>query len=192
MNELDRKNKRVALIVLAVVAGMIGLAYASVPLYRLFCQITGYGGTTQISAAGPEKIVDRTIRITFDARVDASLPWDFKPEVRHVDVKVGQKGLVSYVAVNESSARTVGMSVYNVTPDKAGKYFHKTQCFCFAEQALDGGKTTHFPVVFYVDPSIMDDPLMDDVTDITLSYTFYAAESTALDDAISNYGQEGR
>jgi cytochrome c oxidase assembly protein subunit 11 len=189
MSELRDKNRRLAFAVTGIVLAMVALSFASVPLYRLFCQITGYDGTVSQSDTLPDHILERKMTISFDARVDSSLPWRFGPDEKHVTVKIGQKGFISYSAVNQSARRSTGVSVFNVTPDKAGKYFHKIQCFCFAEQSLDGGKTAHFPVVFYVDPAIAEDRLMDDVTDITLSYTFYAAESDALNDAMSNYGQ---
>lgn len=175
--------------IVAVVLAMGSLSFASVPLYRIFCQMTGYDGTTQEGGTLPDKIVDRDIRILFDARVDSGLPWDFGPEQKHLTVKVGQQGFISYQAKNLAGGKTTGTAVYNVTPDKVGKYFHKTQCFCFAEQSIAPGKIAHFPVVFFVDPSIMDDPTLDDVTDITLSYTFFATESDALDKALSDYGQ---
>jgi cytochrome c oxidase assembly protein subunit 11 len=188
MNNLGKKNKRTALVILAVVAAMVGLSFAFVPLYRLFCEMTGFAGTPAIGKDAPEKTLARKITISFDGRVDPGLPWDFRPEKRRITVHVGQQGLISYRGKNLSARATTGTAVYNVTPDKAGKYFTKTQCFCFAEQSLGPGKTAHFPVVFYVDPTIAKDREMDDVTDITLSYTFFPANSKALDDALSAYG----
>jgi cytochrome c oxidase assembly protein subunit 11 len=171
---------------------MIGLTAASVPLYRLFCQKTGYNGTVQIGGTVPKNISKREITILFDARVDSSLPWDFKPETRKMTVHVGQQALVSFVGSNLSAQETSGAAIYNVTPDKIGAYFHKTQCFCFNKQTLGPGKTAHFPVVFYIDPSILNDPQLADVTDMTLSYTFYPADSKALDKAIETYGTKSR
>lgn len=183
---MDRNHKTV-LAVLAVVLGMIALTYASVPLYRLFCQVTGYDGTTQVSQQAPSKIFKRMITVSLDARTDTTLPWDFKPEQRAVKLKIGQQAIASFSAINQSARPTVGTALYNVTPEKAGPYFYKTQCFCFAEQVLAPGKTAHFPVVFYIDPKIMDDPDMDDVSDITLSYTFFPANSERFDRAMQRY-----
>lgn len=187
MDQIQDKNKKLAFSILGIVVFMIGLSFAAVPLYDLFCRVTGYGGTTQVSVQAPDQVFDRKITVSFDSQVDRALPWEFKPEMRHVDVQVGQQGLINYQARNITARSTVGTALYNVTPDKVGKYFHKTQCFCFAEQVIKAGETAHFPVLFYVDPEIMKDPEMDDVTDITLSYTFFPAESEALDKALSAY-----
>jgi cytochrome c oxidase assembly protein subunit 11 len=183
------KNRRVARIVLIVVAAMIGLSFASVPLYDLFCRITGFGGTPQMSKTLPDHVDARQVTVTFDARVDTGLPWQFGPEKRKVTVHIGQQGMISFKAVNHSARTTVGTALYNVTPEKIGKYFNKTQCFCFAEQALEGGKDAHFPVLFYIDPAILKDPEMENITDITLSYTFFPAGSQALDKAMTQLGQ---
>jgi cytochrome c oxidase assembly protein subunit 11 len=185
----NKNNRKVGLILFSVILFMVALTAVSVPLYRIFCQKTGYAGTVQIGGKAPDKISKREINILFDARVDPSLPWEFKPETRKMTVHVGQQALVSFIGSNLSAAETTGTAIYNVTPDKIGEFFHKTQCFCFNKQTLGAGKTAHFPVVFYVDPSILDDPTMDDVTDVTLSYTFYPAESKKLDKAIENYGK---
>ena len=171
---------------------MIALTAVSVPLYRLFCQKTGYNGTVQKGGTAPDHVSQREITILFDARVDPGLPWEFKPETRKMTVHIGQKSLVSFTGSNLSASETTGTAIYNVTPDKIGEYFHKTQCFCFDKQTLGPGKTAHFPVVFYIDPSILKDPLMDDVTDITLSYTFYPADSKILDKAIEKFGTKAK
>jgi cytochrome c oxidase assembly protein subunit 11 len=192
MTELRDKNTKIARILLVVIIVMVALSFAAVPLYKRFCQMTGFGGTPLISKTLPDHILKRRITISFDARVDSSLPWDFKPEQRKTSIAIGQQGIMSFTADNLSAKETTGTAVYNITPDKAGAYFHKTQCFCFAQQSLKPGGNAHFPVMFFVDPSINDDPEMDDVTDITLSYTFYAADSKALDKAISTYGQKPR
>ena len=184
------KNRKTAAAILCVVVAMIGLSFASVPLYRLFCQMTGYDGTTQVSAKAPDKIYQREIDVFFDARTDSGLPWEFVPEKRHVKVKVGQQGLISFKATNLSARRTVGTALYNVTPEKSGPYFQKTQCFCFTEQVLEGGATAHFPVLFYIDPRILEARDMDDVSDITLSYTFFAANSKNFDKAMAKYGEK--
>lgn len=181
-------NRQIALALFSIVVFMVGVSFLSVPLYNLFCKMTGYGGTPQIGAApAPTKIYDRTITVSLIADTDRTLPWEFKPEQRHVQVKVGQTAIISFTAHNETAHITSGAAIYNVTPDKIGKYFHKTQCFCFQEQTLNPGATAHFPVMFFIDPSIMDDKSVQDVTDITLAYTFYPANSPTLDKALENY-----
>ena len=165
-----------------VVAGMLGMAYVAVPLYKLFCQTTGYGGTTQASASGTA-IVDRMIRISFDANVDPKLPWRFEPDQKYVDVKLGEVAQISYHAHNLSNRRITGTATYNVTPYALGLYFSKIQCFCFSEQVLEPGQDVHMPVLFYVDPSMLGDLTSKSITTATLSYTFYEAAKTA--DAVS-------
>jgi cytochrome c oxidase assembly protein subunit 11 len=187
-NALHDKNKRLMWAVLGVVLAMGSLSYASVPLYRLFCQVTGYDGTTQRGTVAPHHVLKRSIRVSFDAQVDPRLPWRFAPEKKAITVKIGQQGFINFHAANKAGGANAGTALFNVTPEKAGKYFVKTQCFCFARQSLDAGKTADFPVVFYVDPKIADDPALDDVTDITLSYTFYRAESPELESAMENTG----
>lgn len=185
--ELIRKNARTGLTVLAVVIGMVGVSFAAVPLYDLFCRVTGFGGTTQTAEALPGVVLDRKVTINFNADTDRAMPWDFKPEQRSIEVKLGQKGLTAYHAKNTSSAPVTGTAVYNVTPLKAGKYFHKIQCFCFGEQTLKPGEDVDMPVMFFVDPKMNEDPAMEDVKTITLSYTFYKAETQALDKALEVY-----
>ena len=185
--EISRKNARLGLTILAVVIGMGTLAYASVPLYDLFCRVTGFGGTTQTSQTLPETIIDRTITINFNADIGNNLPWEFTPEERAIDVKLGQKGLTAFNARNKSMKPVAGTAVYNVTPLKAGKYFHKVQCFCFDAQTLNGGERVSMPVMFYVDPKMHGDPNMDDVKTITLSYTFFKTESKELEDALEGF-----
>lgn len=174
-----RRNRRTMTSLFVVVAGMIGLSFASVPLYDLFCRVTGYGGTTQVASAFPTQVLERTMRISFDAQAHKDLPWSFTPDVREVEVKIGQSGLVTFSATNTSDHAIVGTAVYNVTPAKLGKYFHKVQCFCFQEQVIEPGKTVHFPVYFFVDPALAEDRSMDDVTAVTLSYTFFKAPNQA-------------
>lgn len=185
--ELAKKNARIGLLVLGVVAGMVGLSFASVPLYDLFCSVTGFGGTTQVSEALPENIIDRTVTIKFNADTARGMPWEFKPEMREIDVKLGERGLTAFSARNKMPRPTSGTAIYNVTPLKAGKYFHKIQCFCFDEQTLQGGEQVSMPVLFYVDPKMDEDPNMDDVKAITLSYTFFKAETKALEDALEGF-----
>lgn len=168
-------KRRTAFVLSAVVCGMLGLAYASVPLYQLFCQVTGYGGTTQRAeqAPGAETASNRTIKVLFDANTATDLPWDFKPEQRSVTVRVGEEGLAFFSAHNSDDAAVTGQATFNVTPDKAGLYFVKVACFCFDEQTLQPGQSVDMPVAFYIDPAIEEDPNLDEVSEITLSYTFF-------------------
>ena len=171
-----RANKRLGLALIGVVAGMLGAAYASVPLYQLFCQVTGFGGTTQVAEALPDQVVDRVITIRFNADVDPNLPWAFQPVQREMTVKVGESGLAHFSARNLSGRSTVGTATFNVTPLKAGQYFNKVQCFCFTEQRLAAGASADMPVSFFVDPAIDEDPNLQEVKTITLSYTFFVDE----------------
>lgn len=183
------KNTKTLLLVLAAVFLMIGLAFASVPLYDLFCRTTGFGGTTQVSETVPteDQILDRKITIHFNGDTNRGLNWKFWPEQRKVTLNVGAQGFINFKAKNSGNTPTVGTAVYNVTPAKAGKYFHKTQCFCFDRQMLTPGQEMDMPVVFYVDPSIAQDKSLDDVKTITLSYSFFVADSKALDDALEEF-----
>jgi cytochrome c oxidase assembly protein subunit 11 len=176
-------NTVLAIGLIGVVAGMTGLAYASVPLYRLFCQVTGYGGTTQVAAAAPGASEARMITVRFDATVSPSLPWRFEPSARAVEVAVGEERLAYFRATNRSDRPATGMATFNVTPHKAGLYFKKIACFCFDRQVLEPGESVEMPVSFYVDPEIAGDANLDEVKTITLSYTFFAAvgEDAATD-----------
>ncbi len=173
-----RGNGAILLVLLGVIAGMGGLAFASVPLYRMFCAATGYGGTPQLGGV-PPGADGKTITVRFNADTNPGLPWKFAPTVREVTVALGEDRLATYHARNLSQTTVTGVALYNVTPEKAGKYFHKTACFCFNEQSLTAGQEMDFPVTFWVDPAIATDPNTADVTTITLSYTFFRA----LDDA---------
>jgi cytochrome c oxidase assembly protein subunit 11 len=157
----------------AAAAGMVGLSFAAVPLYRLFCQVTGYGGTTQVAEAAPGAVGERVMKVRFDASVERSMPWSFRPAQREVTVRLGEPALVHYVASNPTARPIVGQATFNVTPDKAGKYFSKVECFCFTEQRLEPGQSVEMPVSFFVDPALLDDPNMANVRTITLSYTFF-------------------
>ena len=172
-------NRSVALQLMAIASGMLMLAFASVPLYRLFCQVTGFGGTTQRgdAKAPSTRILDRMVTVTFDANIDPHLPWTFAPIEKRVKVKLGQNRLVAFRAKNESNATIKATATYNVTPFAAGRYFNKIQCFCFKQQQLAPGQEANLPVSFYVDPAILDDPEARDVTNITLSYTFFSYDS---------------
>ena len=170
------KNRKVALLFATLVVAMVGLAYASVPLYRMFCQATGFGGTTQRAESAPEKTVDRRMTIRFDANTAPSLPWIFEPVQRSLGVKVGEENFAYYRATNTSDHTIAGTAVFNVTPDTAGAYFNKIQCFCFTEQTLKPGEEARMPVIFYVDPAFTRDPDTKDISEITLSYTFYPVD----------------
>ena len=186
-SDLANKNQRVLIIVLSIVGFMVMMAFAAVPLYDLFCRVTGYGGTTQVSQSAPDIVLDRKVRVRFNADTQRDLPWDFKPDQREVTVQLGQEALISYTARNTAQNPVTGTAIFNVTPQKAGKYFHKTQCFCFGEQTLQPGEDMPMPVTFYVDPAMDEDKEMDDVTMITLSYTFFTAESQELEQALESY-----
>lgn len=192
-DDLARKNRRILGVTFAVVLGMIALAYISVPLYRMLCQVTGWGGTTQMVKVNPNKdnVLTRKITVRFNTNTARNMPWTFKPDLPSVDVRVGQDGLISFRAVNPTSQTITGTAIYNVTPLQAGKYFYKTQCFCFDEQVLNPGQTVHMPVSFFIDPKIMDDPEMDDLTTITLSYTFFKKDSAELEKAMETFYNTG-
>ncbi len=163
----------------AVIAVMGGLVSASVPLYRLFCQVTGFGGTTQVADKSAVQVLDRVVRVRFSGDVARGLQWRFKPEQEHIDVKVGEESLGHYRATNQSDRRIVGTATYNVTPLKAGIYFSKIDCFCFTEQILEPGESAQLGVSFFVDPEIVNDTNLDEVDTITLSYTFFEKPAEA-------------
>ena len=160
---------------------MVGVGFAAVPLYDLFCRVTGFGGTTQrvdgaaVAAEAPE-VLTQTMSIRFDANVSPKLPWRFRPERATDTVSIGARDMAIYIAENLSDRPITGTAAFNVTPTQAGKYFTKIQCFCFSEQRLEPGQQVRMPVLFYVDPKIMDDPDARDVEEITLSYTFYPVD----------------
>ena len=167
------KNRIVALPLICLVAAMLGLAFASVPLYRLFCQATGYGGLPQRADRAPNQVLGRTIRIRFDANVATGLPWSFEPVQQVMDVKIGEQALAFYKATNKGSTPITGTAIFNVAPELAGRYFTKIECFCFKEQTLAAGASVEMPVTFFVDPKIVDDEDTKNISEITLSYTFY-------------------
>jgi cytochrome c oxidase assembly protein subunit 11 len=173
----------------AVIAGMVGLSFAAVPLYRVFCAVTGYGGTPQIGPALSRTVSANTITVRFDAAVNPGLPWQFKPEQGQVTFRLGEQQVAFYRARNTSDQPVRGIAVYNVTPEKVGRYFHKTACFCFNEQTLSPNQEMQLPVSFWVDPAIADDPSTADVTVITLSYTFFRSlDDAAKSGALANAG----
>lgn len=170
------RNSKTALTVCAVVASMVGMSFAAVPAYRAFCQITGFDGTTQRADAPSRTVIDRKVTVRFDATTADGLPWRFKPQQVSQSSKVGQTNLAYYTATNESDEPVIGTATFNVQPAKAGLYFRKIECFCFTEQVLLPGETMDMPVTYFVDPAIEDDDNLDDVFEITLSYTFYRDE----------------
>ncbi len=184
---LKRRNGMVLATVFAVVAGMVALSFAAVPLYDLFCRVTGFGGTTQVAIEMPETVLDRRINVRFHTDTGRGLPWGFVAEARELTVQIGQPALTSFTAINESDSAVVGTAIYNVTPAKIGRYFYKVNCFCFEEQLLGAGQKQHFPVYFFIDPAVADDPDLDDVTTVTLSYTFFEAKSQSLAAAAEAY-----
>lgn len=170
------RNLRTAGVLATVVVGMLGMAYASVPLYEIFCRVTGFGGTTQVATGDADRVLDRTMTVRFDSNVNQELPWKFAPAQRSMPVRVGETNLAFYRATNTGRETLVGTATFNVTPDKAGRYFDKIACFCFTEQVLKPGETVDMPVSFFLDPALADDAKMDGVTTVTLSYTFFRAQ----------------
>ena len=186
----ENRNRWVMLSCVSVVAGMTALSFAAVPLYDLFCRVTGYGGTTQVAAKASDVIVDRVVRIRFDASMNSSLDWRFQPVQREMSMKIGESAIAFYHAKNLSEAVTTGTATFNVTPLKVGKYFTKIDCFCFTEQQLEPGQAVDMPVTFYVDPEMVKDRNLDDVTTITLSYTFFSAEPDEAAEKTALAGQD--
>jgi cytochrome c oxidase assembly protein subunit 11 len=177
MSALASRNGRTALVATLVVMFMVGLAFASVPLYRVFCQVTGFAGTTQRGAeADVPGAVGRMIGVRFDANTSSALPWRFEPVETHRRVAIGARNIALFSARNLSDHQVTGTATFNVTPSQAGQYFTKIQCFCFTEQTLSPGQEVRMPVVFFVDPKILDDPDTRDISEITLSYTFYPVD----------------
>jgi cytochrome c oxidase assembly protein subunit 11 len=157
----------------ALVAVMVGMSYAAVPLYNWFCRATGFNGTTQVATSAPATVLDRKITVRFDANVGGGLPWKFSPERNSIEVKLGEVVTVDYVIENESKRETTGVAAYNVVPLNLGAHFRKINCFCFTDQTLKPGEKREMAVVFYVDPELARDPDGEDVNTITLSYTFF-------------------
>ncbi|NRQ13889.1 cytochrome c oxidase assembly protein [Ensifer sesbaniae] len=172
----QRSNRVVVGTCLAFVAGMVGMAYAAVPLYDMFCRVTGYNGTTQRVEQASDVILDEKVKVTFDANTSGGLPWEFKPVQRDIDIRIGETVQVMYRAKNLSSKPTTGQATFNVTPMQAGAYFNKVQCFCFTETTLQPGEEMEMPVVFFVDPDIVKAVETKDIKTLTLSYTFYPRE----------------
>ena len=183
---LDRAKRRTAWVSFGVAVAMIGLAYASVPLYRIFCQVTGFGGTTSRAEAAAlpdavrlEALAGRTIKIRFDSNTAPGMAWKFVPRDRESTIRIGEKRMAFYTATSLSGASTTGRAVFNVSPDTAGKYFRKIECFCFTEQTLVAGETVQMPVTYFIDPDILKDPDAKKIDEITLSYTFFPVDNPA-------------
>ncbi|MFM9936949.1 MAG: cytochrome c oxidase assembly protein [Novosphingobium sp.] len=181
-----RKNRKVGLIAGGAALAMLGLGFASVPLYRMFCQATGFNGTTQRATAAQGaaiKATARPITIRFDGNVASGMPWQFRPEQVTQDGHIGERKMAFFIAKNTSSRPIVGRAIFNVTPEQTGAYFHKIQCFCFNEQRLEPGEQARMPVIYYVDPEMLNDANARDVPEITLSYTFMEAADSAANSA---------
>jgi len=182
MSALQHRNRKVGAIALLGAVAMLGLGYASVPLYRLFCQVTGFGGTTQRvseAEASAVKVAGGTISVRFDGNVERGMPWSFRPESATDTVSIGARDMAIFVARNDSDQPITGTATFNVEPEQTGQYFNKIQCFCFTEQTLQPGQEVRMPVIYYVDPRIKDDPNARDVEQITLSYTFHRSKEPA-------------
>jgi cytochrome c oxidase assembly protein subunit 11 len=168
--------RRTAALLVGVAVMMGALSFAAVPFYSWFCRVTGFAGATVSATTGADRVLDRSVTIRFDASTDRALPWDFKPAVREMKLKIGETGLAFYEASNPTDRPVAGRATYNVTPDLAGGYFTKIDCFCFTMQVLEPGETVMMPVTFYVDPDMVEDDEAKFIHTITLYYTFYPAE----------------
>jgi len=170
---LSARHRRVGLICAGVAIGMVGMSYAAVPLYQIFCQVTGYGGTPQVASAPSERSVAQSITMRFDANVSRGLEWDFKPVERTSQVRLGENRIAVYTATNTSDKPLRGTATFNVSPDAAGVFFNKIECFCFTEQLIEPGQTVEMPVSYFVDPDMLADKDAGHISQITLSYTFF-------------------
>lgn len=168
-----KSHRTLLSLVVGMILFMVGLSFAAVPLYRIFCQKTGYGGTTGVATTLPSRVSDRVLTIRFSSHVDPHLPWAFVPLQKELRVRAGEKALAFYHVRNTSPRLLKGMATYNVTPDKAGPYFQKIECFCFVEQRLTPYQSMDMPLVFFIDPAIDQDPNLQEVETLTLSYTFF-------------------
>jgi cytochrome c oxidase assembly protein subunit 11 len=187
-----RPHARTAFWLSLAAVGMLGLSYAVVPLYQRFCSATGFGGATQ-RASGPSRdVVDRQITVRFDTNTSSALNWDFRPEQRQVTLKIGENKLAMFRATNKAQTPLTGAATFNVTPEIAGSYFDKVQCFCFTEQTLQPGQTAEFPVSFFIDPAILNDPDAKNIEEITLSYTFFRANKDKAQPSRSSGGAASR
>jgi cytochrome c oxidase assembly protein subunit 11 len=186
---LRRRNRIMGLGVAGFVCGMVGLAFASVPLYRVFCQVTGYNGTVQVGGPAAPGAGDQVVTIRFNANTQPNLPWRFGPAQAAASLRVGEEGVAFYHATNHGAVPVTGVATYNVTPEVVGKYFHKTACFCFEQQTLAAGQEVDMPIAFWVDPQMMQDPNTRDIRTITISYTFFRSlEDAERSGALANAG----
>ena len=176
MSDLKQKNTRVARRAALFGLAMLALAFASVPLYRIFCQVTGFGGTPLLAVAAPGA-TEGEIGVRFDANISPALPWKFEPVQETVRIHPGARTTIYYRSTNYTARSTTGQAIFNVTPEIAGKYFSKIECFCFTEQTLKPGESVKMPVIFFVDPKLREDPDTKHIDEITLSYTFYPVEN---------------
>lgn len=188
-DDIQKRNRKTLTTILMVVAVMVGASFAAVPAYRAFCQLTGFDGTTQVSTSVPPEsdILDRTVTIKFNTDVARNMLWSFHADQHGLDLRLGQQGMMTFNAENRDRVSVTGTAIYNVTPPKVGKYFHKTQCFCFGSQTLKPGEKATFPVVFYIDPAMDKDPNLIDVKTITLSYTFFPSDTPELEAAMEDF-----
>ncbi|MGV8832386.1 MAG: cytochrome c oxidase assembly protein [Devosia sp.] len=170
------RNTRTAIAGLVIAMSMVGVAYAAVPLYQAFCQATGFGGTTQRSDGNPKGLIAREMKVRFDSNVSNDLSWKVQPS-KPVTDQIGAVDTVNYVATNYSDKVVTGQAIFNVSPERAGAYFNKIECFCFTEQTLQPGETVEMPIVFFIDPELDDNQELDTIKEITLSYTFYASDN---------------
>lgn len=169
--------RRTVVPLVGVVLGMGALAWASVPLYDLFCRVTGFGGTTQVAEQGIGTVLDRTVTVRFSASTERNMPWSFRPVQQTQEIRIGETGLAFYEAYNPTDRTVTGTAAFNVAPYSVGGYFVKIDCFCFTEQTLKPGERVQMPVTYYVDPEIVDDPETAKLTNITLAYTFYETDA---------------
>ena len=187
--ELTRRNRRTAIGIAGFAAFMVGLAYASVPLYQLFCQVTGFGGTVMVGGGPAPGATGQVVTIRFAANTSTALPWRFAPVQPSVQLQLGEEGLAFYQAANISDRPVTGVATYNVTPEIVGKYFHKTACFCFEQQTLQPGQAADMPLAFWVDPKIADDPATRHIRTITVNYSFFRSlEDADRNGAVANAG----
>lgn len=192
MNDLKEKNRRTGYLVLGIVLGMSLLTASSYKIYQIYCRMTGFGGQAEQSAPNQaDVILDREIKIRFNTDVSNNLPWEFKADQEPVTLKLGQEAAISFSATNLGNQPFAGTAIYNVDPPVAGVYFHKTQCFCFDYQLIGPKKEAHFPVVFYIDPALDKDPQLKDLKSITLSYSFFKADSPELEKALEDFYNNG-
>jgi len=182
------RNARLGLICAAVFFGMVGVSFASVPLYRAFCQLTGFDGTVRKADAAPDKVLDKTLTIRFDANV-RNLPWSFAPEQVSQEVKIGDTGLAFYKVTNNGKTPLTGQATYNVVPESAGLYFQKLECFCFTDQTIQPGETKEFPVVYFVDPKFAEDFETKGTPEVTLSYTFFPSTAGSAQAPLGGTGE---